>query len=237
MFDIHMHIVPSVDDGSRDSAMSLKMLEMAWSEGIRGIIATPHSKAFKRPELVAERYARLRELADQLGMDMPLALGCEARFYRGITGETIDRIASGQLPTLNGTKYVLTEFIPIVDYAYVVEVIQRLRDAGFLPVIAHAERYPDVFSSLEYARQIHQSALIQINAYDLVDEEEAQIREITRALLQEQLVDFMGTDAHGTDHRPPAAAKGIEYIHAHCEAQYARAVLYENAKQLLRLGN
>lgn len=43
MFDIHMHIIPSVDDGSRDMGMSEAMLEQAWLEGIRAIIATPHS--------------------------------------------------------------------------------------------------------------------------------------------------------------------------------------------------
>ena len=50
MFDIHMHIIPGVDDGSRDMAMTEAMLNAAWSEGIRAINATPHSSAFRCPE-------------------------------------------------------------------------------------------------------------------------------------------------------------------------------------------
>jgi len=56
MFDIHMHIIPGVDDGARDMEMSESMLEAAWAEGIRAIIATPHSRGFYHAETVMVRY-------------------------------------------------------------------------------------------------------------------------------------------------------------------------------------
>jgi len=167
---------------------------------------------------------------------MVLALGCEVRFINGHTQDVIDRILSGQFPTLNGTKYILTEFLPIVDMAYVISVIQQLRMAGFLPVIAHAERYPRVFGNAERAREIHKSALIQINAYSLVDEKDSIIKVNARMMLENRLVNFRGTDAHRMDHRAPNAASGIRYIRENCDPAYARAVLWDNAKRLLRLG-
>ena len=46
MYDIHMHIIPGVDDGSWDMDMSKTLLYMSYEQGIRKIIATPHSSAF-----------------------------------------------------------------------------------------------------------------------------------------------------------------------------------------------
>ena len=236
MFDIHMHIIPGVDDGSRDMAMTEAMLNAARSEGIRAIIATPHSSAFRCPERVMERYTALKERLDREGTRMALALGCEVLFAGDNTEETMKRIVSGELPTLNGTQHVLTEFMPTVSVAYALNIIQRLRAADYIPVIAHAERYPGVFGNAERAAEIHKSALIQINAYSLVEEKDGSIKGIARMLLENQLADFIGTDAHRMDHRAPTAASGIRFIRENCDLTYARAVLWDNAKRLLRLG-
>ena len=236
MFDIHMHIIPGVDDGSRDMEMSGAMLEQAWSEGIRAIIATPHSHAFRQPEKVMERFVALKKRLSGRGSQMTLALGCEVLFAGDNTDDTMERLKSGQLPSLNGTQYVLTEFMPDVDVAYALNVLQRLRAAEYIPVIAHAERYPKVFGNAKRAAEIHKLALIQINAYSLTEERDEGIRDIARMLLNHGLVDFIGTDAHRMDHRAPNAASGIRYVRENCDPAYARAVLWGNAKRLLRLG-
>ena len=231
-----MHIVPGVDDGSRDMDMSEAMLERAWSEGIRAIIATPHSHAFRQPERVIKCFTALKDRLSEKGSPMNPALGCEVLFAGDNTDAAMERLKSGRLPSLNGTRYVLTEFVPNVDVAYAINVIQRLRDAGFFPVIAHAERCPKVFGNAARAMEFHKSALIQINAYSLTEEQDAGIRDIARMLLHHRLVDFIGTDAHRMDHRAPNAASGIRYIREHCDPAYARAVLWDNAKRLLQLG-
>lgn len=236
MFDIHMHIIPGVDDGSRDMEMSEAMLEQAWSEGIRAIIATPHSYAFRQPEKILERLVALKNRLSKQGSRMNLALGCEVLFAGDNTDITMKCLKNGQLPSLNGTRYVLTEFVPDVDVAYALNVIQRLRTDEYVPVIAHAERYPKVFGNAKRAAEFHKLALIQINAYSLTEERDGGIRDIARMLVRLRLVDFIGTDAHRMDHRAPNAASGIRYIQENCDTTYARAVLWGNAKQLLRLG-
>ena len=236
MFDIHMHIIPGVDDGAQDMEMSEAMLEKAWSEGIRAIIATPHSHAFRQPERVVEHFAALKHRLHREESRMTLTLGCEVLFAGDNTDDTMERLKSGQLPSLNGTQYVLTEFVPNVDVAYAMNVIQRLHGAGFSSVIAHAERYPKVFGNEEHAVELHKTAFIQINAYSLTEEQDVGIRKTARMLLRCGLVDFIGTDAHRMDHRAPNAASGICYIREHCDPAYARAVLWENAKRYLQLG-
>ena len=124
---------------------------------------------------IMERYTALKERLDREGTRMALALGCEILFAGDNTEETMKRIISGELPTLNGTRHVLTEFMPTVSVAYALNIIQRLRAADYIPVIAHAERYPGVFGNAERAAEIHKSALIQINAYSLEEEKDGRI--------------------------------------------------------------
>ena len=194
MFDIHMHIIPGVDDGSRDMEMSGAMLEQAWSEGIRAITTTPHSHAFRQQEKVTERFSTLKKRLSGQGSQMTPALGCEVLFAGDNTDDTMERLKSGQLPSLNDTRYVLTEFMPDVDVAYALNVLQRLCAADYIPVIAHAERYPKVFGNAERAAELHKLALIQINAYSLTEEQDEGIWDISRMLLNHGLVDFIGTD-------------------------------------------
>lgn len=235
MFDIHMHVIPGVDDGARDMAMAREMLEMAWAQGIRAVIATPHSSAFRQPEAVLEGFAALKDWLAAREWPMALSLGCEVLFAGDNTEATMARLTAGELSTLNGTEYVLTEFMPSVGAAYVLNVLQRLRAAGFVPVIAHAERCPGVFGNPDRAAALHRLALIQVNAYSLVEECHAGIGSAARMLVDHRLADFVGSDAHRPDHRAPAVAAGARYIMEHCDPAYARAVLWGNAERLLRL--
>lgn len=236
MFDVHMHVIPGVDDGARDMAMAREMLEMAWAQGVRAVIATPHSSAFRRPEAVLQRFGALKDWLEAQDWPMALRLGCEVLFAGDNTGDAMARLTSGELPALNGTEYVLAEFMPSVGAAYVLNVAQRLRAAGFVPVVAHAERCPGVFGNPGRAAAIHRLALLQINAYSLAEEWSDRIQQTARMLLENRLVDFVGSDAHRLDHRAPAVAAGVQYIRDHCDPAYARAVLWGNARRLLRLG-
>ena len=76
-------------------------------------------------------------------------------------------------------------------------------------------------------------ALIQINAYSLFDERDDSIKNWARRLVQERKVDFLGTDAHRTYHRPPSAAMGLNWLYENVEQGYADAIARKNAEQFL----
>ena len=75
--------------------------------------------------------------------------------------------------------------------------------------------------------------LVQLNYYDLAEEPDYEIRTCAQALLQAELADMMGSDAHRMDHRRPKLTKGADYIREHCRAEYAENVLWWNAEKLL----
>lgn len=235
MCDIHMHLIPGVDDGSANMEMSLILLLEAYDQGIREIFATPHSSAFDDPRRnIPAILQSLQSLATRYFPDMTLYPGCEVYCDPFSMEETLHALSTGKYPTLNGSNYVLAEFSPWGTAEDAVRCVDALRNAGWIPVIAHVERYPFAqgqWKWVTYLREI--GCLFQINAYSLAEELNPNIQNFARELTREHLADFLGTDAHRTGHRPPRAEAGIRWLTENCDETYARRLLRENARQLL----
>lgn len=234
MIDIHMHLIPGVDDGAYDRSMAETMLVMAHMQGVRAIFATPHSSAFFYGHArVQEQFQALRSWLDATPLDMGLYLGCEVRCLPDGMESTLTALRQGILPTLNGSRYVLTEFQTGVLPADAVRMTGRLLEEGWIPVVAHVERYPALFDGHTVRELTERGCLMQINAYSLEGESNEGITGAARGLLHEGLVTFLGSDAHRMDHRPPDVRTGLDYVYAACDRAYANAVAFGNAQKLL----
>ena len=111
MIDIHMHLVPGVDDGAENMEMALVMMIRAKQQGISQIIATPHSEVFRYSKEGGKIiFKRLVDVAAKVCPDMKLYLGCEVYCETEIMDQVLESLNSGRYPTINGTKYVLMEF-------------------------------------------------------------------------------------------------------------------------------
>ena len=180
------------------------------------------------------RFRRLKAQAKQLFQDMALYSGCEVYCEVQRMDAVIAALETGKYPSMNGTKYVLTEFSLRVKPEEAKSCVQALLDNGWKPIIAHMERYKYLQGFPEFVDQFRKmGCLIQINAYSVVEETNAAIRQWARQLLEQRQVDFLGTDAHRTYHRPPSAKTGLRWLYENCEKDYADAVTYGNAQRLL----
>ena len=233
--DIHMHIVPDVDDGSQSIEESVALLRMSASQGIGTVIATPHSWGIDDCgfDYMLSRYEDLRRAVQERQIPVQLYLGCEMLVFVDTVDDCIRKLDAGRYPAMCGTRYVLTEFDPgrysqeDADYC-----INRILLAGYTPIIAHVERYP--LPSIECVRKMKAAgALMQINAYSIVNEIKERTRNNANALLSEQLVDFIGSDAHRLDHRPPIISDGVEAISRIYSDEYVKMVLTLNPTNLL----
>lgn len=143
-------------------------------------------------------------------------------------------LKTGKYPSMNNTKYVLMEFCLWVKPEEAESCAQAFLDHGWKPIIAHMERYGYLQGLPELVNQFREmGCFIQINAYSVAEETNAAIRQWTRHLLEQKQVDFLGTDAHRTYHRPPSAKMGLRWLYENCEKDYADAVTYGNAQRLL----
>lgn len=232
MIDTHIHILPGVDDGAMDLQMSKKMLELLVQQGVEKVIATPHSESFYYEDVAETRmaYRRLRKFIKDQKLPIELYLGCEVLCEASEMELLIEHLKSGRIPTYNETKYVLTEFWGEVEE--IQGCVSRLVQEGFIPVIAHAERYPQM--NVEDIKNLKSmGALVQINIGNVLEEANVRTKKKARALLAAKMVDFVGTDAHRTNYRPPQAEQGIEYLYEHYEKTYVEEILWKKAEAML----
>lgn len=241
--DIHMHLIHGVDDGAMDLNVAIGMLMKAREQGVRAVFATSHSSAYDVwGEEAREHYESLRSAAARFFPEMELCLGCEVRCESDNMGSVKDALKSGTYPTLNGTRYVLTEFSTRVEPEAAIARAKELVKDGWIPVIAHMERYKTLHPrgengfDMRLARQLKAlGCKIQINVCSLLEEPDAAIRDCARRLVKERLVDFLGSDAHNTSDRPPSVRSGLDWLYATCgEVRgYIDDIAWNNAYRLL----
>ncbi|MDO4284548.1 MAG: hypothetical protein Q4C60_04345 [Eubacteriales bacterium] len=232
--DMHCHILPAMDDGSPDMETSLSMARIAAREGIAAMICTPHNMPGKgRPSLrmIQERIDRLGERLEEEGIPIRLYPGCE-HFYRSSVQEQLE---AGRIVTLNGTRFVLVEFDPGAQKAYVVNALQAILGEDYTPVLAHVERYPALADrSLDTIGGLReQGVLIQVNCGSLMGDFGLRTKWLTRKLAREELIDFVATDAHSAGRRAPRMRDCAEWLYKACGRAYADRLLFGAAEQLI----
>ncbi len=232
--DIHMHIIPDVDDGANDMKEALSMLEKASSEGIKTIIATPHSGAFDglfNP--VKKRYEALKEIAREKGITIDLRLGAEICVGSKDIKSVIRNLKKKKYPTMNGTGYVLIEFdLCTDDFCDAEFCVSELTERGYTPIIAHAERYSYTVDQIYELAEI--GCLIQVNYSDVLPGQfKSSDCDKANKMLKDQRVDFLSTDAHGIEWRKPEIQRAIVYLYENYDKAYLDKVLFENPKKLI----
>ena len=232
--DLHMHVVPGVDDGSFDMRMSLVMLEIAYEQGVRDIFCTSHN-VYSEEEITRykSQFMMLQMMAKSHFPDLTLHMGCELL----CAGEYIDDVLYGLeigvfLP-LGNSKCVLTELYPDVTPEEAKVVVETLVATGWKPILAHTERYPALFVETVLQELITSGAKLQINLYSLVEENKDEIKERARYLVDNRLAHFVGSDAHRINYRSPKYESGVRYIEEHCGKEYLEEVCYKNADSFI----
>lgn len=232
--DIHCHVLPGVDDGAETMEMALDMLRTAAMEGIAAIIATPHQKADRKcvtPEGIVRRTEILQKKADELKIPVRLYPGNEI-FYRHGLAELLEE---GKIRTLADSHYVLMEFLPGEDFAYIRDAVGRVASFGYWPVVAHVERYVNVVKDMEKAGRLKEDAgcYFQVNASSVTGDQGFAAKTVVKKLLKAGLVDFVGTDAHSDRSRAPRLRKCAGYLEKKLGEDTAKKLLRENAEAVL----
>ena len=229
LVDIHCHILPGVDDGAPDMETSRAMIRDAYEQGVRYIIATPHY----RPEMfepsmkkVIRVYHELRDYAEEVGIG--LRLGCE--YYRN--EQMIRHLDKKLRPTMLGSRYVLTEFSTNDSFVTVRNYIYELITKGYRPIVAHVERYfccqePERIQELKKL-----GAQIQINADSVLGYEGHTIKKFCAGRMKDDLVDFIGSDAHNLERRKMNLGKCATYVRKKMGQDYAEEIFVDNPRRI-----
>ena len=232
--DMHCHILPGVDDGAKDIKEMTTMLKIAYREGIRCIIATPHHHPYRGKESaenLRKQAVLLRDAAHAIDEKFRIYLGTEVYFGQDV----VNAIKEKQILTMNKRNYVLLEFSPSDTYDYIRQGVQQVQFSGYRVILAHVERYVCIAEDIELAEQLHDMGIyLQINSGSITGESSRKSKKFVRSLMDRDLVFCVGTDAHDTKHRAPHMRKAASYVSKNYGEEYMRRIFFSNAKEMLK---
>ncbi len=234
--DIHMHLIPGVDDGADSPEMSLEMIRLAMEQGVRTIFCTPHDIGYRgKSEEVGKRFLELRDACAEIMPEMRLYKGCELYCNLYKMDANLAYLADGTYPTMNDTGFILTEFpLRELRFPQVRQMCGQLSEHGLTPILAHTERFNEIIERIDNVAELKEmGCLVQVNVHSLSNEADQRHRSWAEELLKRRLIDFIGSDAHGTKIRPPRYTQGVNRIYETCDRDYADAVCFGNAEKLL----
>lgn len=197
MIDIHNHIIYGVDDGSRSLEESMEMVGLYKKAGFDKIIATSH---FDRSRFMVDAN-EIRQKCEILNAEIARN-EIDFKIYPGheiqVEPNTTKLINDKTLNTLADSRYVLLELSFLNPPLFLKDLIYNLQLEGYVPIIAHAERYSYVKKNIDYLLDfIKMGALIQAN-YSSISKDDT-----LKIMLERNMVHILATDAHQSEWRSP----------------------------------
>ncbi len=207
MIDFHCHILPGVDDGAGDPEESAAAIERMYAQGIREIIVSPHvssSALFRLEEREAletgleaawDSLQRLRERHP----DLRLHRGAELMLDHPGPDLGVDWLR------LAGTRFILVEFLGMMIPPRAADVLGTIIQRGYVPVIAHPERYRNASPDCREARAWRAAgARLQVNCGSLLGGYGADAERRAWSLLRTGSADYLASDYHARGTYPVA---------------------------------
>lgn len=203
MIDLHSHILPGIDDGSKSLEMSLAMARMAVDDGIKVMACTPHIY----PGLYMNDAAGITAARDALqaslnehGIPLTLTTGADVHLVPGL----LERLREGTVPCLHNTRYLLLEPSHHVAPPRFAESVFQLVAAGYVPVITHPERLTWIEDHYQvFVDLTKQGAWMQITAGALTGAFGPRAKYWGERFLGEGVTHILATDAHSAGRRAP----------------------------------
>ena len=235
MIDIHCHILDGVDDGSYCLSESVEMAKIAHEGGTTQIIATPHANASEaeRNEWGERLENKLSVLNGELrSAHVPVKVLPGQEVF--CTGDVVSLLRSGDVITLNRSRYLLVEFDFYSHSESIIDQCEMLIAEGVVPVIAHPERYTAIKENDQTAYRLKKrGCLLQANSGSLFGAFGRSSQNAVHGLLSESLVDFIASDAHSPYVRTPFLADAHEMVCDMYSPDYADLLFRVNPEKLI----
>lgn len=229
--DLHSHIAWDVDDGIKTKEDAIKALEQAKEDGIMGICSTPHvicgktdTNAFQN---ILLRQQELMEIAKKMGV----YIYSGAEMFMNI--DFLDSLDNGIFQTLNESRYMLVEFDLSRDIhyiSYIDEYLDELFCRGFIPIIAHVERFFPTGLDLEMIENwLDMGCLLQTNRTSLMGFQGKVIQRNAHHLVKNKMIHLVASDTHRTvGNRIEKLSDAYQVVIKLTNTEYANQLLFQN---------
>jgi protein-tyrosine phosphatase len=223
MIDLHAHILPGLDDGSKNIAESLAMAEVAWEDGIHTIVATPHvlQGVFDNDKnKILSAVRALNQTLQEQNIAVHILPGAE--YY--LEADIPLKLSQGELLTINDNgRYLLVELPSAFIPEYTAQVLYEIQLQGVTPIIAHPERNAGFTRKPAVLQEmISRGVLAQVTSASITGLFGKRVKRTAYSFLKQGLVHLVSSDAHSSVGRAPLlsqAQKEIEKYHGSHTAQ------------------
>ncbi|WP_245857046.1 tyrosine-protein phosphatase [Lutibacter flavus] len=225
--DIHSHLLPNIDDGSKSFEESASLIKRLNSYGIKNFVATPHIMDGVWNNTSSIIQTKLYELTDYLNKQgiKDIQIRAAAEYMLDSNFEKL--LYSEKLLTIKD-QFILVEFSYINPPINLKEILFNIQIAGYQPILAHPERYSFFHTNYkEYSKLKEAGCLFQLNLLSLSSYYGSNVNRIAKQLLKDNLIDFAGTDTHHHRH-----LNALETINNPKLINLIKPVLENNAKLL-----
>tara|TARA_R110001583_G_scaffold50469_5_gene157547 strand:+ start:16480 stop:17235 length:756 start_codon:yes stop_codon:yes gene_type:complete len=198
--DIHSHLLPNIDDGSKSFEESASLIKRLNSYGIKNFVTTPHIIDGVWNNSLATINTKLFELTDYLTKQgiRDIQIRAAAEYMLDSNFEVL--LQSKKLLTIKD-PYILIEFSYINPPINLKELLFKIQIAGYQPILAHPERYSFFHKNYkEYFKLKESGCFFQLNLLSLSNYYGSEVNKIAKRLLKDNLIDFAGTDTHNHRH-------------------------------------
>lgn len=210
--DIHSHLIPGIDDGSQSMEETIGMLLRFVDLGYKKVITTPHIMQDHYPNTPEVIKKGLEEVKNEISkLKIPISIEAAAEYY--FDEFLFDKIKNQEILTF-GENYALFEFSFVSKPHNVDQLIFDFKTNNYTPIIAHYERYPYLFDrGSDYVQSLKDKGLkIQMNLNSLTGHYGKPVQKQAEMLIDNKLVDFVGTDCHRIQH--------LEILEANLKGDY-----------------
>ena len=235
MFDLHCHLLPGIDDGSKDLAQSLILAQTAVNNGITHAIATPHihpGRYHNNRSNISKVYQELKKELNTKGIPLILGFAAEVR----LCPEIIDMVSANEIPfygTYKEHQVMLLELPTQHIPPGTEKLIQWLLDRKILPMIAHPERNRSIATEFsKISPFVEAGCLFQLTASSVAGMFGSRAEKCAITILENGLATVIASDAHNQEHRPPQLGHGRDAAAKIIGIEEANKLVFDNPKAI-----
>lgn len=232
--DLHNHMLFGVDDGAQSESEMRAIIDASYADGVRQLCFTPHYHPYYFGEHQAQidaAFASAKAYCAERHPDLELYLGNELRYERSC----LEWLEQGKCQTINGTEYLLVDFLYPEPAETILNAMLRVLNAGYTPVLAHVERYERFHRDLREVDQLKTwGVILQVDAQSPLGGLGHGSKVRARRLLEAGAVDLIASDAHDLTSRPPQLRPCYDFVSRKYGADYAKHLFRDEPLRILR---
>ena len=198
--DIHSHLIPGIDDGSPDMETTILLLKKFIDLGFKKVITTPHimSDYYKNnPEIILSGLDNVRKEIKKQNLNIEI----EAAAEYNLEPEFEKLLDDGVLLSFGKSKYLLFELSFFDEPLRLNEIIWKMIEKGFVPVLAHVERYGYWHNNYDKIEEmINRGVKLQLNIGSVTGAYGPEVKKFAERLIKDEIIDFVGSDCHHLHH-------------------------------------